>query len=219
MFCPNCGANITDGSTACPQCKTQINLQASKFPLLAARTNGKAVKSLGILCAAAVLLILVIAVIIIPELTRARIASNESNVTKTLDMLTTAETNYQARYPNAGYAPDIATLGPGPGGACASEADSTADHACMIMDDPLASPSCTGNQWCTKRGYRYIIQADDRRPHQRYVITAIPVKLKNTGRNNFCSTTEAEIRLEETSTARTTPYTAEECAALPSFYH
>ncbi|HTD22473.1 MAG TPA: DUF4190 domain-containing protein [Terriglobales bacterium] len=152
--------------------------------------------------------ILIIAAIAIHSLIRARTSANEASAVSMVRTLISAEAQYQTVYANTGYAPDIATLGPGPGGTCGSEADSTAEHACLIT-----GLICTGDQWCTKTGYRFVIQADEQRPHQQYVISALPMVPDRTGRRGFCSTVDGVIRFEAIAN-RNTPYTAEECAAL-----
>ncbi|HTC92724.1 MAG TPA: DUF4190 domain-containing protein [Terriglobales bacterium] len=279
MFCPNCGANIADGSTVCPQCGKPIN--APQVPSSAAapaapaayppgaygqprpdaKTDGKATASLvlgilsffcfsvlagipaiilghmsrgnirksmgrlkgdgmaltglilGYLSVAFVIPVLIIAAIAIPNFIRARISANEASARSELRMVTTAEAQYQTSYPDAGYAPDLATLGAPVGDTCTG--DGTAEHACLI-GGPLANTSCTGSQWCTKSGYRFMIQADEQRPHQQYVITAVPAEPNRTGTKNFCSTSEGTLRSEDAGVGRMTPYTAEECAALPA---
>jgi hypothetical protein len=163
---------------------------------------------MGYLSVALLLPMLIMAAIAIPNLIRARTSANEASAVSMVRTLTSAEAQYQTVYANTGYAPDIATLGPGPGGTCGSEADSTAEHACLIT-----GLICTGDQWCTKTGYRFVIQADEQRPHQQYVISALPMVPDRTGRRGFCSTVDGVIRFEAVAN-RNTPYTAEECAAL-----
>ncbi|HZR28539.1 MAG TPA: DUF4190 domain-containing protein [Terriglobales bacterium] len=149
---------------------------------------------LGYLSVALVVPVLIIAAIAIPNLIRERIAANEASARYTMTTLATAESNYQASNPNMGYAADIAALGPDAG--------------------TLAGLNCTGNSWCTKSGYRFMLQADQEQPHQQYVITAIPVQPNRTGRRSFCSTADGVLRSEGAAAYRTTPYTAEECTAL-----
>lgn len=160
--------------------------------------------------ASTVAVFIIVAAVAIPNLLRARISANEGSASRMVRTVTTAEIQYQASYPNKGYAPDLASLG----GTTCSAGDVTAEHACLI-DGPLADRTCTGNQWCNRSGYRFIIQADEQQPHQVYVITAVPMEPNRTGRRSFCATNDAVIRSEEAGTSRTTPYTAEACAALP----
>jgi len=156
-------------------------------------------------------IVIIVAAIAIPNLLQARKSANEASARSELRMVNNAEVRYQANYANVGYAPDLATLGAPVGDTCTGEG--TAEHACLIVG-PLADVSCTGSQWCTKNGYRFMIHADEQRPHQQYVITAVPVKPGNTGGRNFCSTSDGTLRFEDAGTGRMTPYTAEECTAL-----
>src|SRR5215831_7087514 len=97
-------------------------------------------------------MILIIAAIAIPNLLRARIAANESAAASSLRTINTAQITYQTD--NAGYARDLATLGPGPTGECSSRG--TADHACLL-DRALG---CKGD-WCTKHGYSFNVTGTD----------------------------------------------------------
>ena len=166
---------------------------------------------LGYLSVAFVVPILIMAAIAIPSMLQARKSANEASARSELRTVNTAQVQYQTTYPNVGYAPDLATLGAPVGDTCTG--DGTAEHACLI-GGPLANASCTGSQWCTRSGYLFMLQADEQRPHQQYVITAIPVKPGSTGGRNFCSTSDGTLRFEEAAAGRTAPYTAEECTVL-----
>ncbi|HZD92861.1 MAG TPA: DUF4190 domain-containing protein, partial [Candidatus Sulfotelmatobacter sp.] len=74
--------------------------------------------------------ILIIAAIAIPNLLRAKISANESAAASTVRTVNTSQITYLTTYPEKGYAADLATLGPGPGGACGDAG--TAEHACLI---------------------------------------------------------------------------------------
>ena len=279
MFCPNCGANIADGSTVCPQCGKPINAPqvpssagapgassapapypANAYGQPEAPKEGKATASmvlgiLSLLCfgvlagipaiilghmsrsnirksmgrlqgggmalaglimgyisvAYTAVIVIIVAAIAIPNLIQERKSANEASAKSSVSTVNTAQVQYQTTYPNVGYAPDLATLGAPVGDTCTG--DGTAEHACLI-GGPLANASCTGSQWCTRSGYLFMLQADEQRPHQQYVITAIPVKPGSTGGRNFCSTSDGVLRAEEAGAGRTAPYTAEECTAL-----
>ena len=64
-----------------------------------------------------VAIILIIAAIAIPNLLRARIATNESSAAASIRSIATAQVTYLTSYPSVGYAANIAALG-GSGGAC-----------------------------------------------------------------------------------------------------
>jgi type II secretory pathway pseudopilin PulG len=154
--------------------------------------------------------ILIIAAIAIPNLLRARISANEAVAASTVRTINTSQITYSTQYPEHGYAPDLATLGPGPSGSCSGEG--TAEHACLL-DNVVAGPQCTAGQWCSKNGYKYIVSAvcDSGRGCSSYVVTATPLVFGNTGRKNFCSTSDAVIR-SRGGTTLDTPPTADECA-------
>lgn len=152
-------------------------------------------------------MLIIIMAIAIPNLLRARISANESSAASTTRTILTAEIQYQSTYPKVGYAPDLATLGGDPSNA------PTAEHACLIAG-PIADQSCTAGHWCAKSGYGFMVQADEKHPHESFVITAVPVEPNRSGARNFCATDDGVIRSERASTRRASPYTAEECSAL-----
>lgn len=242
MFCPKCGANVADNAAVCSQCGTsmmpQTPSQSYGQPLPEIPTDGKAKASMifgilslvcfGILAgipavilghmsrsnirksmgrlkgdgmalaglimgyisvAYTIAVIMIVAAIAIPNFIRARATANESSATSTVRTLATAEVVYQSNNPNAGYVADIATLG------------------------EAGSLSCAG-EWCTKNGYRFTIQVDDKQPHESYVITAIPTEPGRTGSRSFCASVDGVVRYEGPGSYRATPYTADECSAL-----
>ena len=153
---------------------------------------------------------IMIAAILIPNLVRSRVAANEAGAIGSLRTINTAEIEYQTKYDKRGYAPNLATLG----GNCGSN-NGTEQRACYI-DGTLGGPNCTGNEWCVKSGYKFIVQADESEPHKTYTVTTIPVTHGTTGNRAFCSTDEGIIYYDSAANTRTTPYTQEECKALPA---
>src|SRR5690349_6740351 len=97
--------------------------------------------------------ILIIAAIAIPNLLRARISANESAATSIVRTINITQVTYSTTYPAQGYAPDLATLGPGSSNNCSS---GTVEHACLL-DGILASPRCTSGIWCQKGAYKYTV--------------------------------------------------------------
>src|ERR1700732_1030811 len=89
-----------------------------------------------------VAIILIIAAIAIPNLLRARIASNESSAASSVRSIATAEIAYNAAYPTQGYAPALANLG-----GLASGCTPSSVTAC-ILDSTLSSG--------TKSGYSFL---------------------------------------------------------------
>jgi type IV pilus assembly protein PilA len=163
--------------------------------------------------------ILIIAAIAIPNLVRSKMAANESAATSTVRTINTAQVSYSTSYLDRGYAPDLATLGPGPSGSCDGEGN--ADHACLI-DNIMGNASCTAGRWCSKGGYRYSLSREgecgsqEATPHGTgqectYVVVATPVSY-GTGTKSLCSTSDAVIRIKS-GPPLTAPINAEQCAA------
>ncbi len=162
---------------------------------------------MGYISVAIIPLVLIIVAISIPNLIHARLAANEANAVSSVTTINTAEYTYEASHPHQGFAPNLATLG------CASGAESTAEHACLV-DHMLG---CSDSDWCIKSGYKFHLSASNpiTGANSQYVVTAIPVIGGNTGKRNFCATADQIIRSEDALTnRRSTPYTAEECQTL-----
>jgi type IV pilus assembly protein PilA len=156
--------------------------------------------------------ILIIAAIAIPNLLRAKISANESVAASTVRTINTSQVTYSTDYPDHGYARDLATLGPGPSGACGQR---TAEHACLV-DEMIGASRCTAGQWCAKAGYNYNVSGvcNSAGVCSNYVVTARPVTIDSTGRKSFCSTSDSVIRVR-LSGSFSTPPTADECAEWP----
>lgn len=178
--------------------------------------DGKATAGLimGYISIVLVPLILIIAAIAIPNLVHARVAANESAAASTIRVVSTAQITYLSAYPNAGYARDLATLGPGSVGACQGE---TQEHACLL-DSRVGNPSCTEGDWCVKSGYQFSMAGSDCEGHPcaDYVVVAKPVQTGTTGDKVFCSTNDAVIR-QRRGTVVSVP-TADECRSWSPIY-
>ncbi len=150
--------------------------------------------------------ILIAAAIAVPNLLRSRMAANEASAVGSIHTVNTAQIAYAGIYPDRGFAPGLATLGPNPDGTTIA----SADHA-SLLDASLAGPTCTPGAWCEKAGYRSSVTATCKgRRCEEFVVTATPVANNNTGVRSFCSTTDAVIRYR-TSTTLTAPLSAAEC--------
>jgi type IV pilus assembly protein PilA len=161
---------------------------------------------MGYLSVAAIPVILIIAAIAIPSLLRSRMAANQSVAASTLRTVNTSQITYLTIY-NAGYARDLATLGPGPSGTCAGQGSQ--QYACLI-DAQIGHTGCTGRAWCPKSGYLFSMTAVcGEQTCTDYVVVAKPANQGSTGERSFCSTNDAVIRFSE-SHITTTP-TVEEC--------
>ena len=134
--------------------------------------------------------VLIIAAIAIPNLLRSRTAANEASAVGSVRTLNTAEITYSVAYPKRGYAPNLATLGPGQTGTKTQ----TSEHADLI-DDTLGNVSCKAGAWCTKSGYQFRVKAVCKLQHcGEYLVVATPVTINTTGTRSFCSTSDGVIR-------------------------
>jgi hypothetical protein len=144
------------------------------------------------------------------DVTRKRV--NESAAMADIRNIGINQLNYYSSFDDAGYARDLASLGPGADGKCAQGPSSA--HACMISTT-LGNSACTGTSWCAQGGYKFIIQGICVNGKcTDYVISATPVDALN-GSRNFCSTSDNAIRFE-TAAPRAAPFSMKECQALPS---
>ncbi len=124
-----------------------------------------------------VAIILIIAAIAIPNLLRARIASNESSAVASVRTINTAMISYNSSYPSIGYAANLTTLT----GTCTGGVTPSSGAACLI-DTTLAAG--------TKSGYNFSAAGTS----GGYAVWASPVTLNTTGVNSFCSVADAVVR-------------------------
>jgi hypothetical protein len=151
---------------------------------------------------------LIMAAVAIPSLMRSRIENRSSGVTSAIRTVNTAQATYSSTYPEQGYAPNLATLGPGASGVCAASGH-TATHACLL-DNSLAGAGCTAGKWCEKDGYKFMIRAVCMQARCfNYAVTATPIA-SNTAAQSFCSTSDMVIR-SHAGTTLDAPLTATEC--------
>ena len=151
--------------------------------------------------------VLVVAAIAIPNLLRSRIAANEASAVGTLRVLNVAQMTYAATYPQKGFAPDLARLGPSPG----YPAHYSADHAGLIPDPP----GCAVGKWCEKSGFRFNVNAVCAHEQcKEYVVVGTPLNA-NTGTRSFCSTSDGVIRFNARPPLTAT-LSVSECQTWPS---
>jgi type IV pilus assembly protein PilA len=124
-------------------------------------------------------IILIIAVITVPNLLRARIAANETSAAQSVRQISTAETSYHITFPQFGYAPDLASLG-GPVGACAP----TPAAAC-ILDSVVSSGKKSGYQFFAA-GFAF----NGSPINTQFVASSAPSAFNKTGVRNFCVATD-----------------------------
>jgi type IV pilus assembly protein PilA len=129
-----------------------------------------------------VAIILIIAAIAIPNLLRARIASNESSAASSVRSIATAEIAYNAAYPTLGYAAALTNLG-GPASGC-SPSSATA----CILDNVLSNG--------TKSGYAFVAAGFPQGGgvNVTFVAGSAPTSFNQTGVRNFCIITDAVLR-------------------------
>ena len=149
--------------------------------------------------------VLIIAAIAIPNLLLARMDTNESTAASSLRVINSAQATYASTYPNAGFARDLATLGPGASAICSGEG--TQEHACLI-DRTLG---CRG-PWCLKYGYQFkmVAKCGDDGVCTDYVVLGVPATSGSTGTKSFCTTSDLVIR---TQPGKATFPTAVQCQA------
>jgi len=131
-----------------------------------------------------VAIILIIAAIAIPNLLRARIASNESSAVASLRTINTAQIAYNSAYPTVGFAASLTNLAPN---ATCNPPDSTG--ACLI--DNLLGGSATS----TKSGYTFVIAGVSGSPASTYSVNGSPLVVNSTGVRYFCSVADAVVRV------------------------
>ncbi len=124
-----------------------------------------------------VAIILIIAAIAIPNLLRARIASNESSAVASIRTINTAMVSYNSAFPTVGFASSLSVLQ----GTCTGGTVPTTALACLI-DSNLAAGS--------KSGYTFTAVGTS----DGYAAWANPYQLNTTGVNSFCSIQDAVVR-------------------------
>ena len=147
-----------------------------------------------------VAIILIIAAIAIPNLMRARVASNESAAASQVRTLNTAETSYATAYPTVGYG-SLAALG-----GSATPCTPGSANACLI-DNSFAT-NYGGNG---KNGYAYTVTLTN--SNGNYTVTAYPLVLGTTGQNSFCSIEDSVVR-KDSAGANDSTYAT--CAGMPA---
>lgn len=132
-----------------------------------------------------VAIILIIAAIAVPTLTRARVSANESSAVGSVRSINTAEVSYSSAYPTLGFATSLPYLG-GPAGASCTPSTSS---GCFI--DSILSGG-------TKSGYTFTLQVGSNPAvggvTPSYSILAAPQNTNITGARNFCSFEDGVVR-------------------------
>ena len=151
--------------------------------------------------------VMIVAAIAIPNFLRARNAANEAAAVGSLRTIVTAQVVYASMYPQKGFAPDLATLGPDPDDV----AKSSPAHA-SLLDESLGNPACTAGQSCTKSGFRFkLVPLCKQTSCKEFVAFAVPVA-SDTGTRSFCVTSDGVIRFKPDNDALP-PVSASACQA------
>jgi prepilin-type N-terminal cleavage/methylation domain-containing protein len=136
-------------------------------------------------------IILIIAAIAIPNLMRARMAANEASAASAVRSISVAEASYYNSFPSIGYAPTIAELG------FTSPCNPTPAHACLL-DNNLATaiPGSPGHA-----GYQMLATGiNGGSPvNVDFVAGATPTGPNQTGSRDFCTVTDAVLRMQPTA--------------------
>ena len=146
-----------------------------------------------------VAIILIIAAIAIPNLIRSKMAANETSAVGSSRAINAAEVTYATAYPNAGYSPDIPSLGGDPA-TCATTATPAA--ACLI-DNVLATATAAG---AAMSGYFFTYALDGAAGgiNTAYTLEASPANPGTTGQRFFFTDQTGVIRYALTGTADAT---------------
>jgi type IV pilus assembly protein PilA len=128
-----------------------------------------------------VAIILIIAAIAIPNLTRSRASANEASAVASLHAIGEAQTEYSTTYPQIGFAGKLSQLGP------SSDGKPTSNAANLVAGD-LASGS--------KSGYKFTLTGGG----PQYTIVASPQTPGSTGVRSFCSDQSSVIYYSDTDT-------------------
>lgn len=136
-----------------------------------------------------VAIILIIAAIAIPNLLRARIATNESSAVSSIRTINTSQVSFQSTYPLAGFAPTLGALGPSASTGCTTPSST---NACLL-DWTVAQATAVGS---SKSGY-YIVETAGNSVSgvlMSYTLDGLPASVTITGVRGFCSNEDAVIR-------------------------
>jgi type IV pilus assembly protein PilA len=132
-----------------------------------------------------VAIILIIAAIAIPALTRARVAANESSAVGSVRSINTAQVSYASTYPTIGFSTSLPYLGGPVGAPCVPSTSS----GCFI--DSLLSNGM-------KSGYLFSVQIGSGPPVNgivpSYSVLATPVDPNFSGARYFCSFEDGVVR-------------------------
>src|SRR5262249_33601674 len=123
-------------------------------------------------------------------LMRARIAANESAGAATVRSINTAEATYATTYASAGFAPNLALLGPN-GVNCTHPANVTPHNACLL-DSGLGCKASTYNKTAFSRT---VSSKASSAPCSDYFVKAISVGVA-LAEKDYCSGNDEVVHLQ-----------------------
>jgi len=186
---------------------TALNAQAAPT-VVTAYAAPESIRAVSTSAAANSTAVMIAAAILMPNLMRGKMAANEATALDNLRKVNSAQHSYESAYPDRGFAPDLAALGPDPSGAIKS-----ADHA-NFVEAALGAPTCTGTNWCELSGYRFSMKAVCGLGRcNNYVIAATPAD-STSGSRSFCSASDGTIHFTVGSPLKTSP-NLRECRMWP----
>ena len=160
------------------------HLSLSEIRKSAGRLKGDGLAIAGLVlgyAGLAVLPVLIIAAIAIPNLLRARMAANESSAVASVRTLLAAEVSYATLHPSQGYTCSLSDLA-----------------AAASITDPLA----TGQ----KNGYVFELTGcsagTEGGANVKYQVVAYPLRVNQTGVRAFCSDESAVTKVDSSGSAR-----------------
>src|ERR1051326_1271057 len=145
-----------------------------------------------------VAIILILAVIAVPNLLRAKASAEDSAAVSALSTINIAEATYAATNPTVGFAITLASLGRGTKDVDCTDGKNVAPDAACLIDPSLGCKDGTGDTGCTKGGYTFFLTGTN----AAYVASATPRTWKSTGNHNYCTMApETVIRQDVGATA------------------
>jgi type IV pilus assembly protein PilA len=130
-----------------------------------------------------VAIILIIAAIAVPALTRARVSANEASAVGSVRSINSAEVSYNAAYSNLGFATTLSYLGGAP--PCVPSTSS----GCFI-DSVLSSGTKSGYTFALAIGSSPVVSGLS----PSYSVVATPQNINFSGARYFCSFEDGVVR-------------------------
>lgn len=133
------------------------------------------------------LIILLIAAIAIPNMSKARMKANEASALASVRTVQSAEVTYSNSYPGVGFAGNLADLG-----AHGTDCQTTSKvNSCLIMDTALTSG--------IKSGYTFELLGDGNTPTSGYTLTATPLSANASGRCTFTADQSGRVTVTDSA--------------------